>query len=59
MMPGSGDTKRSTAIFALWCFGWIGRKTRGFSHCDDVIVDVPLDPELLDGSAPAITYDWH
>jgi len=58
-MPGPGDTKRSTANFALWCSGWIGRKTRGSSHWDDGIVDVPLDPELLDGSAPAITYDWH
>ena len=57
MMPGPGDTKRSTAIFALWCFGWIGRKTRGFSHRDDDDVDVPLDPELLDGSAPVTTYD--
>ena len=53
MMPGPGDTKRSTAIFALWCSGRIGRKTRGFSLCGDVMVDVPLDPELLDGSAPA------
>src|SRR5262249_10571731 len=44
-MPGPGDTKRSTANFALWCSGWTGRKTRGFSHQDDVIVDVPLDPE--------------